>query len=323
MAAAREKRCNAGNRMSKVLEEELGEDDFYKNTYGGFEEVEEDGDFQSGQEDSADDVDSDFDNSEEDDNNEVFDEDADQPRRKKIIKGYKEPSRKPPPPPKKPKVSEDISVKDKNLSALDQQVRKSSRQATAKNTLLTNIRKKEREEVHKKKRGLPKKATTEVRRLTQEELMAEAEKTEKKNVKSLENYLRLEETRKRTMNSYKRSRLEGVPTIIELSLTMYDHDMKDEQDTLKDNRFSRQFYIFSDYSTMDDKYEECVKTIKEPPSPATCPVSGKPARYCDPVTGIRYHDIAALKEIRAVYEELKTENKVNVKAIKVETSDSL
>ena len=48
--------------------------------------------------------------------------------------------------------------------------------------------------------------------------------------------------------------------------------------TLKDNRFSRQFYIFSDYSTMDDKYEECVKTIKEPPSPATCPVSGKPAR---------------------------------------------
>ena len=45
-----------------------------------------------------------------------------------------------------------------------------------------------------------------------------------------ENYLRLEETRKRTMNSYKRSRLEGVPTIIELSLTMYDHDMKDEQE---------------------------------------------------------------------------------------------
>ena len=38
LASTREKRFNAGNRMSRMLEEEQ-EDDFYKTTYGGFEEV--------------------------------------------------------------------------------------------------------------------------------------------------------------------------------------------------------------------------------------------------------------------------------------------
>jgi vacuolar protein sorting-associated protein 72 len=38
MAATREKRSTAGNKMSKLLEAE-DEDDFYKTTYGGFNEV--------------------------------------------------------------------------------------------------------------------------------------------------------------------------------------------------------------------------------------------------------------------------------------------
>jgi len=40
MAASREKRSNAGNRMTRLLEEEE-EDEFYINTYGGFKEVTE------------------------------------------------------------------------------------------------------------------------------------------------------------------------------------------------------------------------------------------------------------------------------------------
>ena len=40
LASTREKRANAGNKMGKMLDEEDEEqDDFYKNTYGGFEEV--------------------------------------------------------------------------------------------------------------------------------------------------------------------------------------------------------------------------------------------------------------------------------------------
>lgn len=44
MASTRERRANAGNKMAKLLNEEE-EDDFYKTTYGGFDEVEQDNDY--------------------------------------------------------------------------------------------------------------------------------------------------------------------------------------------------------------------------------------------------------------------------------------
>jgi vacuolar protein sorting-associated protein 72 len=44
MASNREKRATAGNRMGKLLNEEE-EDDFYKTTYGGFAEVENDDEY--------------------------------------------------------------------------------------------------------------------------------------------------------------------------------------------------------------------------------------------------------------------------------------
>lgn len=43
--AQRERRVNAGNRMSKLLEEEEDGDDFYKSTYGGFNDEEDDNEF--------------------------------------------------------------------------------------------------------------------------------------------------------------------------------------------------------------------------------------------------------------------------------------
>lgn len=44
MAAARERRGNAGSKMATLLDEEE-EDDFYKTSYGGFEETENDRDY--------------------------------------------------------------------------------------------------------------------------------------------------------------------------------------------------------------------------------------------------------------------------------------
>lgn len=44
MAATRERRGNAGSKMAKLLDEEE-EDDFYKTSYGGFEETENDRDY--------------------------------------------------------------------------------------------------------------------------------------------------------------------------------------------------------------------------------------------------------------------------------------
>ena len=44
MALNRERRSNAGNRLSRLVEDEE-EDEFYKSTYGGFNEEEDDHDF--------------------------------------------------------------------------------------------------------------------------------------------------------------------------------------------------------------------------------------------------------------------------------------
>ena len=45
MAATREKRQNAGNRMSRLLDEEEDADEFYQKTYGGFVETKDDKDY--------------------------------------------------------------------------------------------------------------------------------------------------------------------------------------------------------------------------------------------------------------------------------------
>lgn len=44
MAAKRERRNNAGNKMETLLNEEE-EDEFYKTSYGGFHEAEDDRDY--------------------------------------------------------------------------------------------------------------------------------------------------------------------------------------------------------------------------------------------------------------------------------------
>lgn len=45
MAATREKRGNAGNRLARLLNEEE-EDEFYQTTYGGFQDLENDVDYE-------------------------------------------------------------------------------------------------------------------------------------------------------------------------------------------------------------------------------------------------------------------------------------
>lgn len=45
MAANRERRNNAGNKIARLLNEEEEEDDFYKTKYGGFNEDKVDDDY--------------------------------------------------------------------------------------------------------------------------------------------------------------------------------------------------------------------------------------------------------------------------------------
>lgn len=198
--AQRQRRSTAGNRMAKLLDEEE-EDDFYKTTYGGFQELEEDRDYI--QEKELDDVvDSDFDIDENDEP--TSDHEVEAKEKKKInTKAYKDPNRKKksdkvkrtiPRKPKEPKLKDDSEKVDKiDKSMMDTSIeRKSIRQSTAVKSAETLQRIKIRSELKKKK---PKKV--EERMLTQEELLEEALLTEKENLKSLERFEQSELERKK------------------------------------------------------------------------------------------------------------------------------
>ncbi|CAG9787120.1 unnamed protein product [Diatraea saccharalis] len=200
--AQRERRSNAGNRMAKLLDDEE-EDDFYKTTYGGFQEVEEDNDYV--QEKEAEDVvDSDFDIDENDDP--VSDQETDDKQKRKVgTKSYKDPNRKRKgtsektkkivvKKPRETKIKEDKFEKTEKIdSSFDISIeRKSIRQSTAVKSAETQERIKIRSELKKKK---PKKV--EEKMPTQEELLEEAILTEKENLKSLERFEQIEMERKK------------------------------------------------------------------------------------------------------------------------------
>lgn len=89
MAATRDKRANAGSRMARLLDEEE-EDDFYKTTYGGFDDVEDDKEYESENQVDSDSSDSDISRSEDD---EVISDDEEQRQKRKrgvFTKAYTE-----------------------------------------------------------------------------------------------------------------------------------------------------------------------------------------------------------------------------------------
>lgn len=200
--AQRERRSNAGNRMAKLLDEEE-EDEFYKTTYGGFQDVEEDRDYiQEKEQDDV--VDSDFDIDEDDEPH--SDQEAEsKEKRKTNANVYKDPNRKKksekPKKPvgrktKEPKPKEEKTEKSEKITTLDTSTsgteRKSIRQSTAVKSAETQQRIKIRSELKKKK---PKKV--EEKWPTQEELLEEALETEKENLKSLERFEQIEMERKK------------------------------------------------------------------------------------------------------------------------------
>uniref|UniRef100_A0A0P4VP42 Vacuolar protein sorting-associated protein 72 homolog n=1 Tax=Scylla olivacea TaxID=85551 RepID=A0A0P4VP42_SCYOL len=207
MAAGRERRNNAGAKMSRLLEEEE-EDDFYKTTYGGFMEEADDVDYQSEVE-QDDEVDSDFSIDENDEPVSDVEEDAKGGKKKGgrlITKAYKEPksvtktkstsSSSSTPAVKKVKEKKVVSKKPAvfDLTALEKKgIRKSTQMKSAE----TVKRQRERAEVEKKRAMKKKDVVPSLPRLTQEELLEEAKITEEANLKSLEKYELAELDRKK------------------------------------------------------------------------------------------------------------------------------
>lgn len=192
MALTRERRSNAGNKMAKLLNEEE-EDDFYKTTYGGFDEIEQDHDYME-EDEGEDEVDSDFSIDENDEPVSDTEQEGPKKKRRLITKAYKEPkavTTQSSAPPKEKRIKRQRH--DKIL--IDSTERKSIRRSTAAKSAATQRRLLERNEDQKKKTKIIKHETW---KPTQEELLEEALQTEQINMKSLEKYQKLENEKKNT-----------------------------------------------------------------------------------------------------------------------------
>lgn len=219
MASSRSRRDNAGSKMASLLNS-MEADDFYKETYGGFEEEENDQEFayQSPVEEEGDEVDSDFSIDENDEPKSDGEDDEDKAKRaaKRALgvqtKAYKEPKRNKDGTKirKVPKIVSEIKPKPRpQLKAvlLTEFGRKYTRASTVNKTAETAKRQKER--IAKAKKLLKKKAKGGGRKidreLTQEEKLEEAKLTEKLNLESLKKYEQMElENKRRAVRLTKR-----------------------------------------------------------------------------------------------------------------------
>uniref|UniRef100_A0A1B0DH94 Vacuolar protein sorting-associated protein 72 homolog n=1 Tax=Phlebotomus papatasi TaxID=29031 RepID=A0A1B0DH94_PHLPP len=337
MAATRERRSNAGNRIAKLLDDEE-EDDFYKTSYGGFQEAEDDRDYEQ-KDEEEDVVDSDF---SIDENDEPVSEEEEEKRTRKrrgvVTKAYKEPVKKPPAakdkksPGKaaakkvqKPKIS---SNRHPKFTVIDSG-RKSFRRSTALKTAATQHRLKQMNEAKKHKKVVVK---TEEWIPTQEELLEEAMETEKENIKSLEKYQKMELEKKKTRPTKRvftgpmiKYHSMSMPLIEELSTSIDTTGIKTEEDAGEVDisvkfkskrktansraaaktgpRVERTFITFEndiDNKVFEKYFPQARKKRTEHRS-RICPITHLPARYFDPVTKLPYRNLAAFKIIREGY----------------------
>lgn len=216
LATTRARRVNAGNRMSTIIQDE---DNFYESLYGGFHEEEDDADFDS-EEDDEDEVDSDFSIDETDEIAPEHQEVEDEPKKKRGV--YKDPAKlsKPVPststpgPQPKPKSPHKI---------------RSFRDSTKKKT---------EETIEKIKAGTRKKKKVrkleDWKPLSQEEMLAEAKKTEAENLKSLELYQRLESEKLKKLKQIKKTLPPPYVTYFSTTMPVLGTD----------KRYSRNFLTF-------------------------------------------------------------------------------
>jgi vacuolar protein sorting-associated protein 72 len=191
--AHRERRANAGNRMSKLLdEEEECQDEFYKTNYGGFEDTESDKEYEE-EEEGEDVVDSDFSIDENDEPISDNEEESQRKKRRLVTKAYKEPVATPSKQKLKPKSSKPVPRLRTIAHQSTEYERKSIRKSTAAKSAATAQRIKVRNLEQKKKIKRPKE---EEWIPTQEELLEEAKITELENIKSLEKYQKMESEKK-------------------------------------------------------------------------------------------------------------------------------
>ncbi|XP_033217925.1 vacuolar protein sorting-associated protein 72 homolog [Belonocnema kinseyi] len=345
MASKRERRANAGSKMAKLLNEEE-EDDFYKTTYGGFEEVEQDNDYME-EDEGEDEVDSDF---SIDENDEPV-SDAEQeggPKKKKrlVTKAYKEPSKTVSAPAQStPKVKKPKPAK-RDRSSIDSTERKSIRRSTAAKSAATQKRLRERNEDQKKKVKVVKHDTW---KPTQEELLEEALITEKANLKSLEKYQKLENekkniraVRKTNLTPMIRYQSLSMPVIVLSEFSSEKEEEKinvdvDEEKISEDKictrsttndvsssnanlkepltvaingHYERTFITFENEQLFTDAFKKT--PAPRPTLKSLCAITRLPAKYMDPMTNLPFRNVQTFRLLReAYYQQLEARSDIN------------
>ncbi len=136
-------------------------------------------------------------------------------------------------------------------------------------------------------------------RLTQEQLLNEAKRTEVINLASLESY-RLQTEKKNYKE--KKHTIDGpvvryhsvvMPTVPITDITTVDDDMRNNNQ----KRYSRNFIVFTD----DSYYKTFSYVCPTRPKRVYCSVTGLPAKYIDPLTKVSYSTAHAFRIIRNRY----------------------
>ncbi|KAL7057958.1 hypothetical protein AAHC03_017225 [Spirometra sp. Aus1] len=346
----RSRRPGAGSRMARLLNEEE-EDEFYTSTYGGFTEEADDVDYES-ESSVQDSVDSDFVETEDDgeDNSAAGSDDEGEKHRRTrrvVTKSYKEPKAR-----KKEATTEKTKTesaapagraqasktksaspeKPEEPASEGRQLRASTTRSSAETTAAAAQRSSATSEVAAIRRKAllaeiaQRKNVPEVRRLTQEELLAEAKITEEINKRSLARYQRLEIERKKnrvhkTVNQLPMIRIHhfAVPSVADQP-EVYGAAVNSESGEVelcqmlvdREAKCSRTLVTFTDPASFAAAFPSAAAasrqqqmTSKQPGRPRKrtryCPLTGRLARYVDPLTRTPYADLAAFRALRYLY----------------------
>lgn len=327
MALSRERRTNAGNKMARLLNEEE-EDDFYKTTYGGFDEIEQDMDYLE-EDEGEDEVDSDFSIDENDEPISDTEQEGPKKKRRLVTKAYKEPKPPAQAPPKEKKVRQMRQPK----MFIDTTERKSIRRSTAAKSAATQRRLKERNEDQRRKTKVVRHDTW---KPTQEELLKEALQTEQINMKSLEKYQKLESEKKNTRAVRKahfgpiiRYQSLAMPVIVlresnaergedETNVrlengrnkTIHAEDANARKTSTNKNKsrfhcedtklfYERTFITFENEQLFTEAFKKSKyqRSLSKP----LCSITRLPAKYLDPMTQQPYKNIQTFRLLREAY----------------------
>ncbi|KAM1018676.1 hypothetical protein ACFX2C_040274 [Malus domestica] len=279
----RTSRATRGKRMTKLLDEEIEEDEMFWNQEA-LKEDEDDGNYEAEPE-VADEFDSDFDEDEPDPDEGAENNDADERVRtkKRLIYPGKQSSKKKK---KKKKVISELESKDGNEKSshpeqhqdapeeaeVERTVRKSTRTSVV-------VRQAERDAIRAALQAtmkpIKRKKEGEEKRMTQEEMLLEAAQTEIMNLRNLERVLaREEEVKKRA--------------IVHKAVYTGPQVRYFSKDGCSYLEFSKGLSFQSEISTAPVPY----------PEKAVCAVTGLPAKYRDPKTGLPYATKEAFNIIR-------------------------